>query len=103
MITPPNEVLGTKVCDDHGHPLVVYHGTTISFDRFSMEYLLSVGLHFGCREQANWRIKDRDGARIFPVYLNIRELLNLAGDDLGWQTPSNNCVRTNAEGDFDGR
>ena len=52
-----------------------------------MEYLLSAGVHFGCREQANYRIKDRDGARIFPVYLNIQKPLNLTGSDFGWEHP----------------
>jgi len=87
MIPPPSAVSGTKVCDGDENPLVVYHGTTASFDTFSMEYLLSVALHFGCREQANDRIAGLENGRIFPVYLNIQKLLNMTGSDLGWEHP----------------
>jgi hypothetical protein len=88
MFPPPKEVFGTKVCDADGNPLVVYHGTTASFERFSIDYLLSAGLHFGCCEQANYRIFGLKNARIFPVYLNIRELLDFSGSDLGWERPA---------------
>lgn len=88
MCPPPKAVVGTKVCDADGCPLVVYHGTTACFERFSAEYLLSTGLHFGCPEQANFRVLGLEGARIFPVYLKISEWLDMSGSDLGWEKPA---------------
>jgi hypothetical protein len=103
MIPPPREVLATKVCDSSGEPLVVYHGTCRTFTTFSSEYLLSVGTHFGCLEQANYRIGfydiqyfgaktqytcDMQGCRIIPAYLIIKKLIDLRGHDFGWERPA---------------
>ena len=70
----------SKVVDEHGDPLVVYHGTMFTFSSFSP------GSHFGDLEAANARLtnsgkephrfRDHHGS-ILPVYLSIRKPLRI--------------------------
>lgn len=71
----------SKVVDEQGNPLVVYHGTSKNFDVFDRG---DIGFHFGTEEQARNRIGS-DG-RIMPVYLSIQNPLRV--DDLNedWVT-----------------
>ena len=48
----------SKVVDENGEPLVVYHGTGAEFDVFGKETREGENFHFGTKEQAELRIKD---------------------------------------------
>lgn len=69
----------SKVVDENGDPLVVYHGTPANFNEF---YTWS---HFGTAEQANYRVMRAGldpGINIIPVYLSIKNPLRLT--DIGF-------------------
>jgi len=76
----------SKVLDENGEPLVVYHGTTKDFNVFkSGEF----GSHFGNKSQAEfviWRNKYLGwDNRLISAYLNIRNPLMMV-DRARWQT-----------------
>lgn len=48
----------SKVVDENGEPLVVYHGTSERFDVFGKETREGENFHFGTKEQAELRVKD---------------------------------------------
>jgi hypothetical protein len=60
------------VVDESGHPLIVYHGTTATFDRFDDRQVVA-GFHFGSAAQANMRVAGQEGRRIMPVFLSIQK------------------------------
>lgn len=71
----------SKVVDENGEPLVVYHGTSAkSFRKFNTE---REGAHFGTREQAEDRLgqmQARGGGgreKVIPVYLSIQNPLRM--------------------------
>ena len=68
MCPPREKCFETKVCDADGNPIVAYHGTTKSFERFLADYPLSVGLHFGSCEQANFRVRGRNTPVFFWIF-----------------------------------
>lgn len=79
----------SKVVDENGGPLVVYHGTAGNqFDAFKVSRS-DIGIHFGTSGQANDRIEFKtgigssqpEGVRLLPAYLSIKNPLRL--DDLG--------------------
>jgi hypothetical protein len=65
----------SKVVDGEGKPLVVYHGTNKSFDKFKVDSEL--GAHFGTLEQANSIAKWKSDAVMMPAYLSIKNPLRL--------------------------
>ena len=85
----------SKVVDEQGRPLVVYHGTPADFKAFkegtSWE---GFGFHFGTAEAANQVLQqDRHGGgrpQIMPVYLSIKNQLKFdASYDRGRHDPMN--------------
>src|SRR5947209_2361520 len=86
MCSPPPQVSKTQVCNSKGDPVVVFHGTTHNFDRFSNDELYSLGNHFGCPDQAN-HFANGVGGRIFPVYLQVKSIIDFGSSDLGWGRP----------------
>lgn len=92
----------SKVVDENGQPLVVYHGTTEDFASFD-SFGRSLGAHFGTRGQAEDRLAfsaDQTGARYFfgeydpgaqimPVYISVRNPLRLEENEGGdWSPPA---------------
>ena len=69
----------SKVVDEKGKPLVVYHGTNADFEKFERG---DIGFHFGNIEQANERMSDFvDGnPHIMPVYLKMENPLDIVSD-----------------------
>lgn len=88
----------SKVVDDDGNPLVVYHATNATFDAFSPQPGADIGFHFGTIDQATerlvrnrpWFTEDQDGVRrhratgqvlegeqFLPVYLSIKNPLTV--------------------------
>ena len=67
----------SKVVDEQGRPLVVYHGTDeLNIETFDKDKAYSatdaIGNWFGSKKIAQQRIKDRGGkGEIYPVYLSI--------------------------------
>ena len=70
----------SKVVDENGQPLVVYHGTEENFDTFdrdklgskSMDIMSYLGFHFTPNKEMAERLFVRANADIMPVYLNIQ-------------------------------
>lgn len=81
-----SEWFGTsRVVDEHGRPLVVYHGTSSAFASFKRR-VGDVGIHFGTAGQANDRmdyleckgtLKPHSGQKVIPVYLSIKNPLRM--------------------------
>jgi hypothetical protein len=67
----------SKVVDEGGRPLVVYHGTDTEFDVFEISE--DIGFHFGAQAAANDRISraEMQEGRILPVYLSIQNPLRM--------------------------
>jgi hypothetical protein len=91
----------SKVVDENGKPLVVYHGTDKVFTSFDIEGakksssngMLELGFHFGTAEQANERMRpiEQAGTRkiegqpsIIPVYLSLQNPLWIPSDLGDW-------------------
>ena len=75
----------SKVVDDQGNPLMVYHGTDASED-FVKFFPLQ---HFGTAEQANYRLGGAThSSRIIPCYLRIESPMEVGdcfhSDDSHW-------------------
>lgn len=88
----------SKVVDEFGKPLIMYHGTQNDFDEFNTDREL--GAHFGNVKQANHitskKIGDAHfkyyqnnlgGQSIIPAYLSIKNPLRLK--DIGTFSPGN--------------
>ncbi|VVC05557.1 Uncharacterised protein [uncultured archaeon] len=76
----------SKVVDQSGKPLVVYHGTDQIFDEFHTNSIVSFGSHFGTAQQASWRTEEDENntllhGNIMPCYLSIQHPLSMR--DLG--------------------
>jgi len=75
------------IVDAAGNPLRLFHGTCRTFDRFSLEYLVSTGCHFGSIEQADHFTNGKEGGRTIPVFLRSRRRIDIGNFDLGWRYP----------------
>ena len=79
----------SKVVDENGEPLVMYHYTASSedFSKFATKENVELGSHFGTKEQI-LDIDDRGEynakPRVLPVYLSIQNPIRLR-DDGGFQ------------------
>jgi hypothetical protein len=71
--------LNSKVVDDHGQPMVVYHSTNAEFSVFSKT--ADIGFHFGTADQAQRRAQKQGNDRTLPVYLSIQNPIEMP--DLG--------------------
>jgi hypothetical protein len=77
----------SKVVDENGEPLVVYHGTNVKeqFNIFDFDKA-DLGFHFGTYQQANDRSETKIGIKgykkiITSYFLNIRKLFSIT--DIG--------------------
>ena len=64
----------SKVVDENGNPLVVYHGTRKDFNAFdkSKQDLRDAGFYFGSSKDANaYAYSSEGGGNVIPVYLSI--------------------------------
>ena len=84
----------SKVLDDNGEPLIVYHRTKRGNHHFSVFNIDSQGSHFGSREQADNRAK----GKLYPVFLNIRNPRRTSDQGFTWKS----VVRDAKLYDFDG-
>jgi len=71
----------SKVVNEDGSPMVVYHGAREDFDEFDIE-MGDLGTHFGTKSQAARFVEpiasfEPDDGRIIPVYLNIKNPIRL--------------------------
>jgi hypothetical protein len=88
----------SKVVDENGNPMVVYHGTQGKFTDFKYGEL---GFHFGTKEAANDRligirarrgmedlpdIKDKLVANIIPAYVSIKNPIYINQDLQDWES-----------------
>lgn len=85
---------GSKIVDDAGSPMPVFHGTTKNINQFDITH--DVGYHFGTPEQTNaFTMKygrPSDGANVIPAYLRMRNPLELDFDFTKW--PDDHAVLT---------
>jgi len=73
----------SKVVDDRGQPLIVYHGTPHLFSEFKSSEGDHLGHHFGSLDQAKERLRrEKNEGEIITAYLSIQNpLITLdAGD-----------------------
>jgi len=79
----------SKVVDELGNPMVVFHSTLADFDTFETDPEGQLGAHFGTSDQANNRLmekeegqllfslKDDMGQNIIPAFLNLKNPLRM--------------------------
>jgi hypothetical protein len=77
----------SKVVDEHGAPMVVYHGTTGDIDHFNAAKIgktdpgyLGKGFYFGSKGDANvyaGKYMASEGGNVVPVYLSLQNPLQL--------------------------
>jgi GNAT superfamily N-acetyltransferase len=82
----------SKVVDENGEPLVVYHGTINDFDIFNTHPSGEIGSHFGTKSQAEDRLRGQhlkstpngnkyaDNKYILKGFLNIRNIKKIADE-----------------------
>jgi ribosomal protein S18 acetylase RimI-like enzyme len=78
----------SKVVDDQGKPLVVYHGTSGDFSQFSLdakkgEPTYTHGFYFSPSPGYAAVYGGRDGANVMPVYLSLKHPLVIDQDPVG--------------------
>ena len=93
-----NPANASKVVDENGEPLVVYHGSNNKFTTFSYDYFgrhdpgsLGKAFYFSHKNVAEAYaeevVDNYDGEKtLYPVFLNIR---NIATDEIDNETPIN--------------
>lgn len=81
----------SKVVNEDGSPMVVYHGTNKDFDKFSKT--ADIGFHFGTVEQANNRniidrfwssARPKEGSNVMPVYIKLENPLRVKDLKENW-------------------
>ena len=85
----------SKVVDESGQPLVVYHGTNADFDKFDTKEGKSVkskqqldfGSHFTQSEDYAKKYSKKD--KVYPVYLIMKNPLNLINGGFAYLGESN--------------
>jgi len=83
----------SKVVDENGEPLVVYHGTDTDFSVFERG---DIGFHFGTLYQANQRIqrkfprgsKERNNMHVMSEYVSLKSPLVFEEDCPSWNGDS---------------
>lgn len=73
---------GSKVVDENGKPLVVFHGTNADIEAFNPDkgYGKQVGMYFTINPETASLFAQRDsdvGSAVYPVYLSIQNPLDL--------------------------
>ena len=69
---------GSKVVDEDGKPLVVYHGSGRDFHDFDTDKMLQLGSHFGTVDVANQAAENRGAdANVKSCYLSIQNPIRL--------------------------
>ncbi len=86
---------GSKIVDDKGLPLVLYHSTSAYFDRFRVDHgedsYCKFGAHFGSIEAAERRVEvkkkedefngvsaSKSGSFVIPVFISAARILRLS-------------------------
>jgi hypothetical protein len=71
----------SKVVDESGKPLVVYHGTNADFKSFRQS---DIGIHLGTFKQANRRVYSAKDKVIMALYATIKKPLVIGNDYGNW-------------------
>lgn len=75
-----------EAAEKAGYTLAAYHGTTAEFNQFRFNPD-DIGLHFGDKKTARFRVGRGKGAKVMPVYLKMENTLKF-NEDLGaWDGP----------------
>lgn len=86
---------GSKIVDDEGLPLVLYHSTSVYFDRFRVDHgedsYCKFGAHFGSIDAAERRVEvkktedefngvaaSKSGSFVIPVFISAARILRLS-------------------------
>lgn len=95
----------SKVVDDSGAPLVVYHGTNADISTFNVEgqgKTSGAGVFFSDNAQvANTYALQRDGANVAPVYLNLKTPMVIDAQGANWDTIDDGAMLTLPDGSQD--
>jgi phage gp29-like protein len=71
----------SKIVDDKGAPLRVFHGTTADFDAFDKKHISDQlkGFYFSTRDvTSDTYATGQEGSRVIPVYLSIKNPASMA-------------------------
>jgi len=85
----------SKVVDENGEPLVVYHGTPSNIEDFDLSKTKENAIHFGTQQTANERLDYSHRGKeknIIPAFLNIRNMAR-TGDFFEGKTLSDSRVK----------
>lgn len=74
----------SKVVDEAGKPLRVYHGTDKSFDSFDTKASNQLGAHFTPNPEMASEFAETIGGVVYPVYLSLKNPLDLVSDLGDW-------------------
>lgn len=69
----------SKVVDNNGEPLVLYHGSREIFNSFDPKITWENAFHFGVKPAAKF-FADIEDSTLMPVFLNIRNLVRTADE-----------------------
>lgn len=73
----------SKVVDEDGSPLVVYHGTTAEHNFASFDTASGLGSHFSVEPAVAGVFSNIGGGRVYPVFLSLKNPLRLT-DQGSW-------------------
>ena len=71
----------SKVVDESGKPLVVFHGTDQEFEAFEKG---DIGFHFGTQDQAIDRTDEIKDAKVIEAYLSLKNPYDISSDLGDW-------------------
>ncbi len=78
-----SKIKNTAIKDKNGRPIVVYHATSKTFEKFSIG---DIGFHFGSKFQATSRAENKkiNNPKYIRAYLNIETPLIIEKDYMNW-------------------
>ena len=82
----------SKVVDEQGRPLVVYHGTKTEFEEFYRSS--DIGFHFGSKGAARIKAGRGKQAVVYNVYLKIQNPLKFDRDLGNWDAAKDSYLAT---------
>ncbi len=83
-----DEIVPEMTVPHPNRPVLAFHGTNKTFDKFDLSRSEDIGIHFGTAAQANDRVSIRDANdpnRVIPVVIDIKN--PMTSNDLGNWSP----------------
>jgi hypothetical protein len=96
---------GSKIKDKEGYPLVLYHGTNASFEKFDntrYEGERQIGADEGYFFTPNKKVAQRFGSNLKKVFLNIKNPREIDGEIIGVSVDREYFIKSSKEMGYDG-